>query len=139
MNVAFNSVILRSLIPNFSLANITILLPSGVSSANDANWAASANSLLSIPSTGTNSLACLLPNVIVPVLSNIKISTSPAASIALPLIAKTLAWFNLLIPAIPIADSNAPIVVGAKHTNNASNTVTEVLFSTPAWTKENFE
>ena len=39
-----NSSRLRSLIPNFSFAKITTLRPSGVSSARDANCAASANS-----------------------------------------------------------------------------------------------
>ena len=118
--------------PNFSLAKITILLPSGVSSARDASCAASASSCAFVLSTGMNSDACRFPSVIVPVLSSIRISTSPAASIALPLIAKTFALFSLLIPAIPIAESSAPIVVGARHTSNATSVVMEVGFSIPA-------
>lgn len=43
-----------------------------------------------------------------------------AASIARPLVASTFALFNRAIPAIPIEESNAPIVVGARHTSNAT-------------------
>ena len=125
--------------PNFSLAKITILRPSGVSSAKEDNWAAFAKVFSSIPSTGINSEAWRFPSVIVPVLSSIKISTSPAASIARPLIANTLAWFNLLIPAIPIAESKAPIVVGAKHTSKATKVVIEEGFSIPACLAEKSE
>ena len=40
---------------------------------------------------------------------------------------------------MPIAESNAPIVVGARHTSSASSDVTEVGFSIPAWPAENWE
>ena len=138
-NSILSSLIFLSLIPNLSLARTTMLRPSGVSSTNDESWAASANSFSDAPSTGINSQAWRLPRVIVPVLSNINISTSPAASMARPLIAKTLAWFKRLIPAIPIAESNAPIVVGAKHTSNATKEVTEIGFTFPAWLAEKIE
>ena len=71
------------------------------------------------PSTGINSLASLLPNVIVPVLSKIIVFISPQVSTALPDIAITLNLLTLSIPAIPIAESNPPIVVGIKHTSKA--------------------
>src|ERR1035438_9383736 len=64
--------------------------PSGVSSAKLASCAASASSSLVTPSTGRNSTAWRLPRVMVPVLSSNKVLTSPAASTALPLIARTL-------------------------------------------------
>ena len=129
----------RARIPNFSFAKITTLRPSGVSSASDDNWAASASSTSLTPSTGINAWAWRLPKVIVPVLSNIKMSTSPAASMALPLIANTLAWFKRLIPAIPIAESKAPIVVGAKQTSNATNVVMEIVLLIPACFAEKTE
>ena len=118
--------------PNFSLARTTTLLPSGVSSAREESWAASASSSTLAPSTGMNSDACRLPRVMVPVLSSIKMSTSPAASMARPLMASTLAWFSRDIPAMPMADSSAPMVVGARHTSRATRVVTEVGFSIPA-------
>ena len=124
---------------NFSFARITTLLPSGVSSAREDSCAASARSCSLTPSTGINAFALRLPSVIVPVLSSINISTSPAASIALPLIASTFAWFSLLIPAIPIAESNAPMVVGARQTSKATKVVTEVGLSIPACFAENME
>ena len=37
--------------------------------------------------------------------------------------ATTLAWLRRLMPAMPIADSSAPIVVGARHTRSATSTV----------------
>ena len=42
----------------------------------------------SAPSTGMKSQACRLPSVMVPVLSSIRMSTSPAASMARPLMAR---------------------------------------------------
>jgi hypothetical protein len=59
--------------------------------------------------------------VIVPVLSKSNTSISPAVSTALPLFVITFALNALSIPAIPIAESNPPIVVGIKHTNNEIN------------------
>ena len=58
---------------------------------------------------------------------------------ALPLMARTLAWLSLLIPAIPIADRSAPMVVGARHTNRATSDVTDVGLAIPAWSAENTE
>ncbi len=74
----------------------------------------------------------------VPVLSNNKISTSPAASIARPLIAITFSLFKRLIPAIPIDETNAPIVVGAKQTSKAMIVVNAKAEPLPTSSLENF-
>ena len=58
---------------------------------------------------------------------------------ALPLMASTFAWFSRLIPAIPMAESRAPIVVGARHTNRATSVVIEVGFAIPACFAEKTE
>ena len=57
-----------------------------------------------------------------PVLSSSSAETSPAASTARPLIASTLRWTSRSIPAIPIAESRPPIVVGIRQTNSAIST-----------------
>ena len=62
----------------------TMERPSGVSSASEAIWAASAKSCSVTPRSGLNSVAWRLPSVIVPVLSRRSVSTSPAASTARP-------------------------------------------------------
>ena len=80
----------------------------------------------STPSTGTNSAAWRLPSVIVPVLSSSSTSTSPDASTARPDIASTLRWTRRSIPAMPIADRSAPIVVGISATSSAISTVCEM-------------
>ena len=72
-----------------------------------------------------NSVACRLPSVIVPVLSSSSVSTSPAASTARPDMASTLKRTRRFMPAMPIADSSAPIVVGIRVTNSAISTTTE--------------
>ena len=113
--------------PYFSLASTTIERPSGVSSASDASWAASASSCSVTPATGLNSVACRLPSVMVPVLSRRSVSTSPAASTARPDIASTLKRTSRSMPAMPIADSNAPIVVGMSVTNNATRITTDTV------------
>ena len=59
----------------------------------------------------------------VPVLSKSKTSISPATSTALPDFAITLAFKARFIPAIPIAGSKPPMVVGIKHTNKATNRI----------------
>ena len=100
--------------------------PSGVSSASEESWAASASSAGSTPSTGMNSAAWRLPRVMVPVLSSMRMSTSPAASMARPDMASTLASFRRLMPAMPMADRRAPMVVGARHTSSATSVVTAV-------------
>ena len=74
-----------------------------------------------MPSTAIKSAARRFPYVIVPVLSNIIVSTSPHASTAFPDIAITLNLVTLSIPAIPIAESKPPIVVGIRHTQSAIN------------------
>ena len=60
-----------------------------------------------------------------PVLSSRRVSTSPAASTARPLIASTLRCTRRSIPAMPIADRRAPIVVGISATSSAMSTVIE--------------
>ena len=59
-----------------------------------------------------------------PVLSSRRVVTSPAASTARPDIANTLCCTRRSIPAMPMADSRAPIVVGTRQTSSATNTVT---------------
>ena len=61
-----------------------MLRPSGVSSCHEERKAASPTSLSECPSNGRNSIACLFPTVMVPVLSRRMTSASPAVSIALP-------------------------------------------------------
>jgi hypothetical protein len=78
------------------------------------------------PGIGTNSAAWRLPSVIVPVLSNNSTSTSPLASTARPLNARTLRRTSRSMPAMPIALSSAPMVVGINATNNAMSVVIEM-------------
>ena len=66
-----------------------------------------------------------LPSVIVPVLSSRSVSTSPAASIARPLIATTFLRSSRSMPAMPIAESSPPIVVGIRHTSSATSAVAD--------------
>ena len=63
--------------------------------------------------------------MIVPVLSSSRTSTSPEASTARPDIASTLRCTSRSIPAMPIAESSAPIVVGMRATRRAIRTVCE--------------
>ena len=70
-----------------------------------------------------NSLACRLPRVIVPVLSSSRVLTSPAASTARPDIASTLRCTSRSMPAMPIAESSAPIVVGMRQTSSETSTI----------------
>ena len=66
-----------------------------------------------------------MPSVIVPVLSSSSTSTSPEASTARPDIASTLRCTSRSMPAMPIAESSAPIVVGISATSSAISTVCE--------------
>ena len=50
---------------------------------------------------------------------------SPAASTARPLMARTLRCTRRSIPAIPIADRSAPMVVGIKVTSSATSVITD--------------
>ena len=63
---------------------------------------------------------------------NYKLSQPACFQLARPLIGEYISLINRDIPAIPIADNSAPIVVGAKHTSKATNTVTEEGLSIPA-------
>ncbi len=62
----------------------------------------------------------------VPVLSSNSVSTSPAASTARPDIASTLNRTSRSMPAMPIADNSAPMVVGISVTNSATSTTTDI-------------
>ena len=107
----------------YCLARTTIERPSGVSSASDESWAASARSASSTPGIGMNSVAWRLPSVIVPVLSSSRTSTSPEASTERPESESTLRRTRRSMPAMPIADSRAPIVVGISDTSSAISVV----------------
>ena len=104
----------------FSFASTTIERPSGVSSERLASCAASASSSSGTPGSGRNSAAWRLPSVIVPVLSSSSVAQSPAASTARPDIASTLRCTSRSMPAMPMAESRAPIVVGMRHTSSAT-------------------
>ncbi len=106
----------------FSLASTTIERPSGVSSAREESCAASARSLSATPGAATNSVAWRLPSVIVPVLSSRSVFTSPAASTARPEVASTLCCTSRSMPAMPMAESRPPIVVGIRHTSSEIRT-----------------
>ena len=123
--LALSGAISRARSAYFSLARTTIERPSGVSSDSEAIWAASASSAASTPGSAINSVAWRLPSVMVPVLSRSNVSTSPAASTARPDIAKTLKRTSRSMPAMPIADNSAPIVVGINVTKSATRTTTD--------------
>ena len=109
-----------------------MLRPSGVSSDSDASCAASASRSSVTPGAGMNSVAWRLPSVMVPVLSSSSTSTSPAASTARPDMATTLACVSRSMPAMPIADSRPPMVVGIRHTSSALSAVTVMGVPAPA-------
>ena len=113
----------------YCLASTTIERPSGVSSASEAICAASASSASCTPGIGRNSVAWRLPSVIVPVLSSSSTSTSPEASTERPDSASTLRRTSRSMPAIPIADSSAPIVVGISDTSSAISVAIETSVS----------
>src|SRR5208282_2996726 len=73
---------------------------------------------------GINSAAWRLPSVIVPVLSSSNVFTSPAASTARPDMASTLCCTRRSMPAIPIAESRPPMVVGIRQTSSETSTNT---------------
>ena len=84
------------------------------------------------PGAGKKFDAWRLPCVIVPVLSSISTSTSPAASTARPEVAITFACIMRLMPATPTADSRPPMVVGIKQTSNATSAVRLTTVPVPA-------
>ena len=132
-NVAPSFSTSRSRRPYFSLASTTMLRPSGVSSASEASWAASARSRsVDARRPGRTAVAWRLPSVIVPVLSSSSTSTSPAASTARPDMAITFAWIMRSMPAMPMAESSPPIVVGIRQTSSATSTVTVTGVPCPA-------
>ena len=64
--------------------------------------------------------------VIVPVLSSSSTSTSPEASTARPDMARTLRCTSRSMPAMPMAESSAPMVVGISATSSAISEVIEI-------------
>ena len=107
--------------PSRVRASSTIERPSGVSSRIDDTSAAVRAWTSVTPGAATIRDANRLPNVMVPVLSSRITSTSPDASTARPLIASTLNRATRSMPAIPIADSRPPIVVGMRQTSRATS------------------
>ena len=85
--------------------------------------AAAASSCCSTSGMGTNTSARRLPKVMVPVLSSSSVDTSPAASTARPDMASTLRCTSRSMPAMPMADSSAPMVVGMRQTSSATSTM----------------
>jgi len=115
-----------------SLASTTIERPSGVSSASEASCAAVASAATSTLGAGMNSAAWRLPKVMVPVLSSSSTSMSPAASTARPDRAMTLARCSRSMPAMPIAESRPPMVVGMRQTSSATRAVMVTTCPAPA-------
>ena len=74
---------------------------------------------------GKKAVAIRFPMVMVPVLSSSKTSTSPAASMARPLMAITFLRIKRSMPAMPMAETRPPMVVGIKQTSKATITVGE--------------
>ncbi len=107
-----------------SLARTTMLRPSGVSSDSEESCDASASCAALMPGAGTNSAAWRLPMVMVPVLSSSSVFTSPAASTARPDVASTLCCTRRSMPAMPMAESRPPIVVGMRQTSSEMRTKT---------------
>lgn len=83
-----------------------------------------------MPSAGWKRVALRLPMVMVPVLSRSSVSMSPAVSTALPDLVMTLARSARSMPAMPMADSRPPMVVGIRQTNSEMNAATVILAPT---------
>ena len=97
--------------PNSFFARTTMLRPSGVSSARE-DKARLPQVLQVTPSAGINSVAILLPRVIVPVLSRSTVFTSP--SFYSPSAhCHDIMRRSLSMPAMPIAGRSPPIVVAS--------------------------
>lgn len=82
---------------------------------------------------GMKAAACRLPSVMVPVLSSSRVLTSPAASTARPDMASTLRCTSRSMPAMPMADSSAPMVVGIRHTSSDTITIPVTPPASSAW------
>ena len=106
-----------------SSASTTIERPSGVSSARLESSAASASSCSVTPGTGRNAVGLAVAEGDRAGLVEQQRAQSPAASTARPLIASTLRCTRRSMPAMPIADSSPPIVVGIRHTSSATSTM----------------
>ena len=124
-NSALNSARSRPRSPYCSLASTTMERPSGVSSGREESWAASASCAAVMPGAVTNSAAWRLPSVMVPVLSSSSVFTSPAASTARPDMPTTLSCTKRSMPAMPMADSSPPMVVGMRQTSSEISTNTD--------------
>ncbi len=109
-------------------ASSAIERPSGVSSWTEAMSAAVTAVTSSTPGAAVIEAASRLPYVMVPVLSRRMTSTSPDASTARPLIARTLNRATRSMPAMPIAERSPPIVVGMRQTRRATRaTVSRIV------------
>ena len=75
--------------------------------------------------------------MMVPVLSRIMVSTSPQASTALPDMAMTLKRVTRSMPAMPMADSRPPMVVGIRQTSSAIRV--EMGICTPLYTRNGIQ
>ena len=105
----------------FSFASTTIERPSGVSSARLESCAASASS--SRDSGKCNEFDRLaVAEGEVPVLSRSRVLTSPEASTALPLMARTSCCMTRSMPAMPMAESRPPMVVKMRQTSSETST-----------------
>ena len=122
MNLALSSVMSRPRMPYFSLASTTMERPSGVSSASEASCAASASSCSLTPRKRLELGGLAVAERDGAGLVEQKGVDVAAASTARPDIASTLKRTRRSMPAMPIADSSAPIVVGIKVTNSATST-----------------
>ena len=118
MNVDVGCFQIRRCSSNWVLASTTMERPSGVSSDREANWAMGANSFSPTPLRVKSAVAIRFPMVIVPVLSRINKSMSPAASTERPLLAITFRCIKRSMPAMPTALNRALIVVGIRQTSS---------------------
>ena len=103
-------------------ARSTMERPSGVSSAREAIMAACSAASGLTPGAAITSVAMRAPKVMVPVLSSSRVSASPDASTARPEVASTLNLSSRSMPAMPMADSRPPMVVGMRQTKRAPRT-----------------
>ena len=118
--------------PYFSFARTTMLRPSGVSSANEGKLGSFGQGLRIDLIDGDESTACAISErdcagFVEQQHIHISCSFNRPARMAM-----TLRWIKRSIPAIPIAESKPPIVVGIRQTSNATRTVMVIGVPCPA-------
>ena len=110
--------------------------PSGLPAFHRPGWKAARRRPVPVPCTPANGdeipPPARLPSVMVPVLSSSSVFTSPAASTALPLMASTLCCITRSMPAMPMAESRPPMVVGIRQTSSETSTATVGTAPDPA-------